>query len=127
MTAYREYYKMTRPSIDIPFHPPESFLYQTPELSLWPTDVFTQDPSIPVSKAHAYYLEHYQKDCLPVEGSGYLSEDGLTLIYTLIYKSEEVMNKRIHDPWFEQHRSVRFEYNSKHKITTSVEFIPIEE
>jgi hypothetical protein len=124
---YREYYRMTRPSLNVPFHPPESIFFQTEELSLWPTDVFTQDPSIPVSKAHAHYLEFYHNDCEPTEGSGYLSEDGLTVTYTLIYKSEEIMNKRINDSWYNDNRQIRQAYNALHNIITSNEFIAIKE
>jgi hypothetical protein len=124
---YREYYRLTRPSVDIPFHPPESMFYQNEELALWPTDVYTQDPSIPPSPVHKYYLENYHNDCLPVEASGYLSEDGLTVTYTVIYKSEEIMNKLLNDPWFSARQSVQREHNNKYNIIGSDEYIPIED
>jgi hypothetical protein len=127
MPAIREYFRMTRPLTDVPFHSPSSHFYQTSELALWPTDVYTQDPSIPVSKIHAYYLENYHKDCLPVEGSGYLSDDGLTVTYTVIYKSKEIMNKMINDPWFSSERESRLKYYKENDIIITDEFFPIED
>jgi hypothetical protein len=110
---YQAIKTVTRPNTSIPFYPPGSIHAPTTETD-WTT-----------SESHRYFVQTYVNTgkCDLTQPS--LSDDGLVLTYTAIYRSPEYIAELYNDNYFESAIPERTAYFEANQIECSEETVTI--
>lgn len=110
----KEIIVLTRPSIDVSFHPVEA------------TGYFETDPT--TSKGYKYFIENYVKSgkAIAVENRPLLSTDGLTITYETIFTSVEALEESYTDAFYDINQTVIPEWRKQNNILVTLDLIPME-